>query len=198
MTSTDSSSARGYFPGGRVWRSADVSVLIVVIVALIFGVLLRQSNINATQTATFEGLMFEVPKGAIVQMTKDGYHATAEDGLTARVQKLPVPPSAAGDSGALIASRAVQLGQRRTLFQITRTDRAQAAGTDAAMISYRYVQPSSRFFATGLELIVGNELLVPDGESYYAVALEGPSDRRAELDALWPKVQSSLSLEGQR
>lgn len=196
MTSTDSPSAQGYIPGGRVWRSADVSVLIVVVVALIFGVLLRQSNVNATQPATFEGLMFEVPKGAVVQTTTDAYNATAEDGLTARVQKLPAPPSAAGDSGALVASRAMQLGQRRTLFQVTRTDRAQAAGTDAALLSYRYVQPSSRFFATGLQIIVGNELLVPDGKSYYAVALEGPSDKTAELDALWPKIQSSVSLEG--
>lgn len=196
MTSTVPSSGSAYIPGGRVWRSADVSVLIVVVVALICGVVLRQVNVNATEPATFDGLAFEVPRGAIAQTMDEGYQATAKDGLIVRVQRLPAPPSAAEDTGTLAALRAVQLGQQRTLFQISQTDDVQTAGRDAQRIGYQYVESSPQFFASDLRIVEGNELLIPAGDSYYALSLEAPSDRRAELDALWPKIQSSVSLEG--
>jgi hypothetical protein len=83
------------------------------------------------------------------------------------------------------------------LFQSTGTDEVQAAGKTAGLIRYQYVESSSnQFFATGLRIIVGHELLIPNGDTFYAVSLEGPSDKRAELDALWPKIQSSVRLGG--
>lgn len=197
MATTAESSGRDFLPGGRVWRSADLFVLILVIVALVGGVLLRQFNLNATQPATFEGLTFEVPKGVLVQAAGNGYVATANSGLTVRVEKAPAPPSEADDNGAVVASRVVHLGQRRTLFQSIATDEVQAAGKNAGLIKYQYVESSSnQFFATGLRIITGNELLIPDGESFYALSLEGPSDKRAELNAWWPKIQSSVRLGG--
>ena len=196
MATAADSSERGYLPGGRVWRSADLIVLILVILALVGGVLLRQSNVNATQSANFDGLAFAVPKRSVVQTAGNGYVATANNGLTVRVEKVPAPPEAE-DSGALVASRVVQLGQRRKLFQSIATDEVQAAGNNSGLIKYQYVESSSnQFFATGLRIISGNELLVPDGESVYALALEAPSDKRAEIDALWPKIQSSVRLGG--
>lgn len=196
MTSTETISDNAYLPGARRWRAADLSVLILVILALICAIVLRQLNVNATQSASFEQVTFEVPRRAIVESAADSYVAKAPNGLTVRVEILPAPPGAADDSGTLAASRALQQGQRRTLYLVTRTEGAQAAGRDAELLRYQYAQQSSQAFATGLQVIVGNELLVPEGDSFYAVALEGPSDRRAELDALWPKIQSSVSLGG--
>lgn len=196
MATTAESSGRDFLPGGRVWRSADLFVLILVIVALVGGVLLRQFNLNATQPATFEGLTFDVPKGSVVHAAGNDFAATANNGLTVRVEKVPAPPES-DNSETLVATRAVQLGQQLTLFQSTGTEEVQAAGKNAGLIRYQYVESSSnQFFATGLRIIAGNELLIPNGESFYAVSLEGPSDKRAELDALWPKIQSSVSLGG--
>ena len=94
------------------------------------------------------------------------------------------------------AARALRQAQSRALFQVSQTQSVEAAGQDAELLRYQYIEKSSQIFATGLRVIVGNELLVPDGDSYYAIALEGPSDRRAELDAMWPKIQSSVRLGG--
>lgn len=198
MTATESPSGHAYIPGGRTWRAADLSVLIVLVLGLICGTVLHQSNVNATDMDSFEGLSFAVPKGAIAQTTDDGYRATAKSGLVVRVQRADSPPSADDGAGTLAAARALQLGKQRTLFQIAETTAVQAAGRDAEQLSYQYVASSSQFFAGGLRLIEGNELLIPDGDTYYAVSLEGPSDRRAELDALWPRIQSSIRVEGER
>lgn len=195
MSSGETSSGNAYLPGARRWRAADLSVLILVVVALICAILLRQLNVNATQPASFDGVAFDVPRRAIVESATNSYVAKAP-GMTVRVEKLPAPAGGADDSGNLAASRALQQGQHRALYQISQTQGVQAAGQDAELLSYQYVEKSSQVFATGLRVIVGNELLVPDGESFYAVALEGPSDRRAELDAMWPKIQSSVSLGG--
>ena len=195
MTSTEIASQDAYLPGARRWRSADLSVLVLVIVALLCAVMVRQFNVNATESASFEGVGFDVPRGAIVESATERYVATAP-GMTVRVEKLPVPSGVAQDSGSLAPSRALQQGQHRTLFQVSRVQGVHVADRDSELLSYQYVEKSSRVFATGLRVIFGNEILVPDGEYFYAVALEGPSDRRAELDAMWPKIQSSISLGG--
>lgn len=195
MSSAETFSQNVYLPGARRWRAADLSVLVLVIVALACAVVLRQLNVNATQSASFQGVTFEIPRRAIVESATDSFVATAP-GMTVRVEKLPAPMGGTEESGNLAASRALQLGQRRALFQVSQTQGAQAAGQDAELLRYQYIEKSSQIFATGLRVIVGNELLVPDGDSFYAIALEGPSDRRAELDAMWPKIQSSVGLGG--
>ncbi|MEZ0342696.1 hypothetical protein ACAG25_22275 [Mycobacterium sp. pV006] len=195
MSGTQSSTENAYLPGSRRWRAADLSVLLLVIVALVCAIVLRQLNVNATQSASFGDVVFEVPRRSIVESTTDAYVATAP-GMTVRVEKLPTPSGPAGESGDLAASRALQQAQSRTLYQVSGTQAVQADGRDAEVLSYQYVDKSSQAFATGLRVIVGNELLVPGEQSYYAVALEGPSDRRAELEAMWPKIQSSVSLGG--
>ena len=58
MTATEAFSDNAYLPGTRRWRAADLSVLVLVIVALVCAVVLRQLNVNATQTASFEGVVF--------------------------------------------------------------------------------------------------------------------------------------------
>ena len=195
MTATDAFSDNAYLPGTRRWRAADLSVLVLVIVALVCAVVLRQLNVNATQTASFEGVVFEIPKRAIVESATDTFVATVP-GMTLRAVKLPAP--AGEESGSLAASRALQQAQSRALFQVSHTQGVQVAGQEAELLSYQYIEKSSRVFATGLRVIVGNEVLVPepDGDSFYAIALEGPSDRRSELDAMWPKIQTSVRLGG--
>jgi hypothetical protein len=47
-----------------------------------------------------------------------------------------------------------------------------------------------------LQVINGYELLVPTGNSLYAISLEGPADKRAELNALWSQIQSSVRFGG--
>ena len=195
MSVNEAASENAYMPGARQWRAADLSVLILVIVALISAVALRQINVNATQSASFEGVAFEVPRRAIVESTTDAYVATAL-GMAVRVDKVAMPAGPAGESGDLAASRALQQAQRRTLYQVTGTQTVEVSGRDAELLSYQYVDKSSQAFATGLRVIIGNELLVPDDGFFYAVALEGPSERRAELEAMWPKIQSSVSLGG--
>lgn len=195
MSVSESASEDAYMPGARQWRAADLSVLLLVIVAMICAVALRQLNVNATQSASFEEVAFEVPRRAIVESRTDAYVATAL-GMTMRVEKLTAPTGPAGESGNLAASRALQQAQRRALYQVSGTQAVEVSGRDAELLSYQYVDKSSQAFATGLRVIVGNELLVPDDRSVYAVALEGPSDRRTELEAMWPKIQSSVSVGG--
>lgn len=195
MSGTETLSQNAYLPGARRWRTADLSVLILVIVALTCAVMLRQLNVNATQAASFEGVSFEIPRRAIVESATDNFVATAP-GMTVRVEKLPAPTGGTEESGNLAASRALQQAQRRAMFQVSRTQGVEAAGQDAERLSYQYIEKSSQIFATGLRVIIGDELLVPDGDSVYAIALEGPSDRRADLDAMWPKIQSSVRLGG--
>lgn len=197
MTCTAQSPRRGFLPGGRDWRSADVIVLALVVIALCAGVLLRQSHLNAMQSASFEGLVFDTPRGAIMHSGKDEYQAIAKNGVTLTVQKLPAPPIGVADTAALAATRAVELGRQRTLFESTATDQAQAAGRPAGLMSYQYVDSrTNQFFVNGLRVIDGRELLIPADQSFYAVSLEAPSDRRADLDALWPKIQSSIGFGG--
>lgn len=195
MSVDESASENAYLPGARRWRAADLSVLLLVIVALVCAVALRQLNVNATQSASFHDVVFDVPRRAIVESVTDAYVATAP-GMTVRVEKIPTPTGTAGESGDLAASRALQQAQRRTLYQVSGTQAVEADGRDAELLNYQYIEKSPQAFATELRVIVGNELLVPDDQSYYAVALEGPSDRRAELDAMWSKIQSSVSLGG--
>ena len=195
MSATEAFSDNAYLPGTRRWRAADLSVLVLVIVALVCAVVLRQINVNATQGASFEGVVFEIPRRAIVESTSDSFVATAP-GMTVRAEKLPPPTAGAQESGNLAAARALRQAQSRALFQVSQTQSVEAAGQDAELLRYQYIEKSSQIFATGPRVIVGNELLVPDGDSYYAIALEGPSDRRAELDAMWPKIQSSVRLGG--
>jgi hypothetical protein len=197
MVTAQNSKKNGYLPGGREWRAADLIVLALLIAALVAGALLRQSHLNATQSASFEGLTFDAPRGAVVHSSKDEYEATARNGLTLSVQKLPAPPIGTDDTAALAATRAIDLGRQRTLFQSAATDQVSAAGKNAEVIHYQYVESNSnQFFARGLRVIDGNELLIPDGGSFYALSLEAPSERRADLDALWPRIQSSVRLGG--
>ena len=197
MVTTTESPAPANDIGGRVYRIADLSVLIVVVVALIGGVLLREMNVNATQTASFEGVSFAVPKGALTKPVTNGYAATTDGGLTVRVEKLPAPPAGVEDVGALIATRALQLGGQRPLFQSTGTNEVQVGGKNAGLLEYQYVESNSdKLFVSGMRIIDGRELLIPNAEAFYAVSLEGPSDKSAELNALWPRIQSSVRLEG--
>lgn len=196
MAAAPDSSEREYVPGAREWRSADIVVLILVLIALVGGLVLRQSSLYATQSAKYEGLSFDVPSGAIVQSAQNEYAVRARNGLTIRAEKLPAPAFGADDGATLAAARAVQLAQKRTLFQTTETAQAQAAGKDAGLIRYQYVESSNQFFANGLRIMVGNELLIPNGDNFYALSLEGPADKREEVNALWPKIQSSVRLGG--
>jgi hypothetical protein len=48
MTTHVDSWGHGYQPSEGTWRSADLSVVVLVLIALLGGALLRQNNFNAT------------------------------------------------------------------------------------------------------------------------------------------------------
>lgn len=197
MTTRVDSWGHGYQPSESVWRTADLFVLILAVVALVGGALLRQGNFNATETASTQGVSFSIPRGAIAQTEGQTYVATTNEGLTVRVETLPVPPIGAEDVAALATTRAIQLAQGRQLFQSVGTDKTTVGDKTAGVMEYQYVLSSSdQIFASGLQVINGYELLVANGETLYAISLEGPSDKRAELDALWSQIQSSVRFGG--
>jgi hypothetical protein len=196
MTTRVDSWGHGYQPSESVWRTADLFVLILAVVALIGGALLRQSNFNATETVSAQGVSFNIPRGALTQTEGQTYVATHE-GMTVRVETLPVPPIGGEDVAALATTRAIQLAQGRQLFQSVGTDQTTVGDKIAGVMEYQYVQSSTdQIFSSGLQVINGYELLVANGETLYAISLEGPSDKRAELDALWSQIQSSVRFGG--
>lgn len=197
MTTRVDSWGHGYQPSESVWRTADLFVLILAVVALVGGALLRQSNFNATETASAQGISFSVPKGSIARTEGESYVATTKEGFTVRVETLPVPPIGAEDVGALATTRAIKLAENRQLFQSVGTDQISVGDKTAAVMEYQYVlSASDQIFSSALQVVNGYELLVANGETLYAVSLEGPSDKRAELDALWSQIQSSVRFGG--
>lgn len=70
MTTRVDSWGHGYQPSESVWRTADLVVLLLAVVALLGGALLRQSNLNATETVTSQGVSFSIPRGAYTQDRK--------------------------------------------------------------------------------------------------------------------------------
>ena len=198
MTATTTTPEAG--SDARTWRIADLSVLLVLILGLVAGAVLRDVNVNATQTASFEGLSFDVPSRSLVQPSaaageQPRYLAVTADALVIRVEKLPAPASADKDPGALVSTRALALGKSKTLFRSDGTGEVQAAGRTAGLLQYQYVEATgNQVFAGGLEVRSGYEAQVPDGDSFYAVSLEAPQDTRAELDAMWPRLLSSVRL----
>ncbi len=197
MTTRVDSWGHGYQPDESVWRTADLFVLILVVLALVGGAILRQSNFGATQPVTAEGASFNVPRGTISRPEDGVYSARTTDGFTIRVETLDVPPIGAEDVGALATTRALQLAQSRQLFQSVETEQVDVGGRVGGVMHYEYVLSSSdQFFASGLQVVDGRELLVANGETLYAISLEGPSEKRAELDALWSQIQSSVRFGG--
>lgn len=179
----------------RIWRLADLTVLVLVVVALVGGGLLRQSYVDATQEVSFEGLHFVVPKGTIAK-PGDGYSATTLDGLTFQVEKAKTPPIGS-DVDALISARALQLGRDLQLFQSIGTEQAQLGDKTAGVMRYQYVRSYGEdVFTQGLTVIEGRELLIPDGDNFYALAIEGPAAKSASLDKWWSKVQDSVRVGG--
>lgn len=182
--------------GNRSWRLADLTVLVLVVVALVGGGLLRQSQVDATQDATFEGLHFVVPKGTIVK-PGDGYSATTVDGLSFQVEKVKTPPIGS-DVDALISARVLQRGRDLQLFQSTGTEQTQVGGKTAGAVEYQYVKSNAeQVFTQGLTVIEGRELLIPDGDNFYALAVEGPATKAAALAKWWSTVQDSVRLGGE-
>ena len=197
MTTRVDSWGHGYQPSESVWRTADLVVLLLAVVALLGGALLRQSNLNATETVTSQGVSFSIPRGAYTQSEGQSFVATTKSGLTMRVETLPVPPIGAEDVAALATTRAIQLAQSRQLFQSVGTEQTSVADKTAGVMEYQYViSTSDQSFSSGLQVVNGYELLVANGETLYAISLEGPSDKRAELDALWSQIQSSVRFGG--
>lgn len=197
MTTRVDSWGHGYQPSESVWRTADLVVLLLAVVALLGGALLRQSNLNATETVTSQGVSFSIPRGAYTQSEGQSFVATTKSGLTMRVETLPVPPIGAEDIAALATTRAIQLAQSRQLFQSVGTEQTSVADKTAGVMEYQYViSTSDQIFSSGLQVVNGYELLVANGETLYAISLEGPSDKRAELDALWSQIQSSVRFGG--
>lgn len=197
MTTRVDSWGHGYQPSESVWRTADLFVLILAVLALVGGALLRQSNFGATDSATVEAVSFNVPRGSISQSEDGIYSARTTDGFTIRVETLDVPPIGAEDVGALATTRALKLAQTHQLFQSVETDQVDVGGRVGGVMQYQYVVSSSdQFFASGLQVVDGRELLVANGETLYAISLEGPSEKRAELDALWSQIQSSVRFGG--
>lgn len=197
MTTRVDSWGHGYQPSESVWRTADLVVLLLAVVALLGGALLRQSNLNATETVTSQGVSFSIPRGAYTQSEGQSFVATTKSGLTMRVETLPVPPIGAEDVAALATTRAIQLAQSRQLFQSVGTEQTSVADKTAGVMEYQYVlSTSDQIFSSGLQVVNGYELLVANGETLYAISLEGPSDKRAELDALWSQIQSSVRFGG--
>ena len=197
MTTRVDSWGHGYQPSESVWRTADLVVLLLAVVALLGGALLRQSNLNATETVTSQGVSFSIPRGAYTQSEGQSFVATTKSGLTMRVETLPVPPIGPEDVAALATTRAIQLAQSRQLFQSVGTEQTSVADKTAGVMEYQYViSTSDQIFSSGLQVVNGYELLVANGETLYAISLEGPSDKRAELDALWSQIQSSVRFGG--
>jgi hypothetical protein len=197
MTTRVDSWNHGYQPADSVWRTADLTVLLLVVVALLGGVFLRQSNFNATTETSTNGVTFNIPRGAYSRTEGETYIATTPEGFSVRVQTLEIPPIGAEDAAALAATRAIQLAQGRDMFQSVGTEAVQVAERAGAVMEYQYVQNNNdQLFSNTLQVVNGYELLVAHEGRLYAISLEGPSDKRAELDALWSQIQSSVRFGG--
>ena len=190
-----------YQPAESVWRTADLLVLILALVALIAGAVLRQNALGATTDVTAQGVSFKVPAGSISSEDNGVYTTRTKDGFSVRVESLPMPPISQDDPNARnawVTTRARALANQRELFQTIGSDVTEVNGTGAAVMEYQYVSANlASVFSSALTVINGYELLVPNGEALYAISLEGPSDKRAELESVWSQIQSSVRFEGQ-
>lgn len=184
-------------PGPVTWRMADSSVLIIAIVALIIGVVLRQTTLFATSPVDLGAVAFDIPAGAIARTQGPGYLATTENGFSIRVEEVAAPPIGTDDLIALTAARSLTLAEGRPMFQSLETAEVDVGGTAAAELEYAFVSSNSdSMFASGLEITHGYELIVPQGETLYAISLEGPEEQSEALAATWERVKSSVRIEG--
>lgn len=190
-----------YQPDESVWRTADLLVLALALVALIVGAMLRQNALGATTDVTAQGVSFKVPAGSISSTDNGVFTTRTKDGFTVRVESLPMPPIPAEDPNARnawVTTRALALAGQRELFQTLSSDVTEVNGVGGAIMEYQYVAANlASVFSSSLTVVNGYELLVPNGDALYAISLEGPSDKRAELESVWSQIQSSVRFEGQ-
>ena len=177
-----------------VSRSADWMVLGLLLFALAAGALLRQSQLFATYSTSVGGLTLALPADS-VPVSSEPYEAVTPDGLTVRVTQLPAPALGLENIDAMTTQRAMAQGQALPMYRTISTDVMEVAGQPSGVLDYAYVSDQSSFFSSGMEIVQGREVLVGQGESLYAVTVEGPESASDALEAFWPRLLASLRFD---
>lgn len=175
-------------------RMADYMVLGLLVLALLAGYFLRQSNLFATRSVTVDGLTMAVPQDSVAR-SNTPLELVTPDGLTVRVATQAAPPVGVADLGALTANRALEQGRVLSMYRTIEADTATVAGQEAGVLDYAYVNDQNTFFTSGLEVQHGRELLIGRGENVYIVTVEGPDSASDALEDFWPKLLNSLRLD---
>ena len=175
-----------------VRRSADWMVVGLVAAALLGGWALRERVLYAGDTVTVQGLRMAIPSGSIPSGRGDTFGVVTPDGLTLRVATFPLPTTAR-DPLSVAAERGLEQSRIHDLYRPVATSTVTVGGYPAAVLEYAYVDTrDAAFFTSALEVVRGYELLIPHGERFQVVTLEGPQARWADVQELWPRLVGSI------
>jgi hypothetical protein len=184
--------------------TADLMVIILVVLALVGSWIIRGQQLAATEPGSAPGLNFSVPAGSLTIPSENGYAATTTSGLSVKVRELPLPATlqntgddptgnVTGTLTLVAANWALSQASETNLFRVLENQSAQLAGQDAIVQEYVYVDAdNTSLYSNALQVIQGYALITIQNGKPYLITLDAPEDNFAEVQDFWPRLLASL------
>ncbi len=163
-------------------RLSDWAVIVITIIALLAGILLRNSVQNRSVSFSNEGISAQTPQGWLTSSVQgnDILHVTDPQssgfGTTYTIQNIPVATGATVDQ---VASMLIlQRGQAMTAFRVLNQQQVTVYGQAAYEIDYVYVESNPNLTHNDIPNIVrGMDYIFMNGE--HAIVVTYWADEKA-------------------
>jgi hypothetical protein len=190
------------------WHEEESDILIwgLVLVALIAGLLVRNSVVSETRSFSGANVALNFP-ASWVEQTQPGKLLSVSEGLgsSAAAAALTVqqrPYTKLGPDGAPqtfddnVLSWTVLAGKDLVAYRVLGTTQTSIKGVPAALVDYAYVQTHSSSGVASLPLVVrAQALLAQRGDQLVVITFAAPTDAWDSAAGQWQAIQNSIAFK---